>query len=123
MSHLRLLMLPCALTLASCATDADRHSIGTLRNLKADLSDVAIDASTEKAMRSYQKFLAETPETAMTPEAMRRLADLKIQQEYGTMEGVTRNAHKLAQLEPRRIDTPSPASLPAPAAGLFAGQV
>lgn len=121
MSHLRLLMLPCALTLASCATDSDRHSIGTLRSLRADLSDVAIDASTEKAMRSYQKFLEVTPETAMTPEAMRRLADLKIQQEYGTVEGVTRNAQKLAQLEPRRFEPQPSAALPPPAASPFGG--
>ena len=34
-------------------------------------------------MQSYQRFLEETPETQRTPEAMRRLADLKIEKEYG----------------------------------------
>jgi len=35
-------------------------------------------------MESYQKFLEETPESAMTPEALRRLADLKVEKEYGS---------------------------------------
>ena len=34
-------------------------------------------------MESYRRFLEETPESALTPEAMRRLADLKIEREYG----------------------------------------
>ena len=34
-------------------------------------------------MEGYQRFLEETPESALTPAAMRRLADLKIEREYG----------------------------------------
>ena len=37
-------------------------------------------------MASYEEFLKETPESAMTPEALRRLADLKIQKEYEAEE-------------------------------------
>ena len=108
MSYLRLLALPCALALASCATETDHQgSIAQLRDVKADLTDIRIDSGTDKAMQSYQKFLEQTPEAAMTPEALRRLADLKIQKEYGTLEGVTRNEKKSTQLEPqRRIETP-----------------
>ncbi len=36
-------------------------------------------------MLSYQRFLEETPDSALTPEATRRLADLKIEKEYGTL--------------------------------------
>lgn len=99
MSYLRLLLLPCAVTLASCTTDTSKDSIGLLRDAKVDLSDVTIDAGSDKAMQSYQKFLEQTPETAVTPEAIRRLADLKIQKEYGTVEGAARNERKFAQTE------------------------
>ena len=103
MSYLRLLALPCALALASCATETDHQgSIAQLRDVKADLTDIKIDSGTDKAMQSYQKFLEQTPEAVMTPEALRRLADLKIQKEYGTFEGVMRNEKKSTQLEPQR---------------------
>ena len=36
-------------------------------------------------MHGYRKFLEEAPESALTPEAMRRLADLKLEKEYGLL--------------------------------------
>ena len=81
--------------LASCATDSSKDSIGDLKNQKVDLSDSAIEGSLEKALESYQKFLEQTPESnKMTPEASRRLADLKIQKEYGTLEGAKKYREK-----------------------------
>lgn len=99
--HLRLLPLPCLLVLASCATHTGDTAglIGETRRTSADLTDVKIDGSTELAIRSYREFLERTPEGGMTPEALRRLADLKIQKEYGTLEGVKRNQAKAAQRE------------------------
>jgi len=44
-----------------------------------------IEGGLEKAMLGYQRFLEDTPDSALTPEAIRRLADLKIQKEYGTL--------------------------------------
>jgi len=38
-------------------------------------------------MQGYRRFLAETPETAMTPEAMRRLADLQLEKQFGIRTG------------------------------------
>jgi tetratricopeptide (TPR) repeat protein len=112
MSYLRLLALPCALALASCATETDHHgSIAQLRDAKVDLTDIKIESGTDKAMQSYQKFLEQTPEAAMTPEALRRLADLKVQKEYGTLEGVTRNEKKSTQVEPRQLKTPVAAAV------------
>ena len=98
---LRRLPLPCLVVLASCAThNADTTgSIGELRRTTADLTDVKIDGTTELAIRSYRDFLEKTPEGGMTPEALRRLADLKIQKEYGTLEGVKRNQEKAARRE------------------------
>ena len=37
----------------------------------------------EQAMQGYRRFLDETPETELTPEAMRRLADLQIEKQFG----------------------------------------
>ena len=41
----------------------------------------------EQAMQGYRRFLEETPETEMTPEAMRRLADLQIEKQFGIRTG------------------------------------
>jgi len=38
-------------------------------------------------MEGYRRYLAETPETAMTPEAMRRLADLQVEKQFGIRAG------------------------------------
>ncbi len=103
----------------SCTTETgpvnNSASIGQLRTVKIDLTDVRVEASSEKAMQSYQKFLEQTPDAAMTPEALRRLADLKIQQEYGTLEGVKRNERRAAQLESRRSEAEVAANLDKPA--------
>ena len=102
----------------SCTTETgpvnNSASIGQLRTVKIDLTDVRVEASSEKAMQSYQKFLEQTPDAAMTPEAMRRLADLKIQQEYGTLEGVKRNERRAAQIENRRSEAEVAANLTKP---------
>lgn len=71
-----------AVALGGCATggrgfDGDR--IGSLREREIDLSDRVPRDSLERAMESYQVFLEQAPESELTPEALRRLADLKIQ--------------------------------------------
>ncbi len=93
--------------LASCGTSSNKGSIGQLKDTKVDLSDSKIEGGFEKAMQSYQKFLEQTPESAMTPEALRRLADLKIQKEYGTLEGATKSEKKAALDEAKKIDRPA----------------
>lgn len=79
-------LLAASVLLASCASVSEKGTIAELRNVKLDLSDEVIEGGIEKAMQGYQNFLEETPESAMTPEAIRRLADLKIEREYGTFE-------------------------------------
>ncbi len=79
------LYLVMVLILASCATSGDKQTLASLEDVELDLKEAEILGSLEKAMESYQKFLEETPETAMTPEALRRLADLKIEKEYGSI--------------------------------------
>jgi TolA-binding protein len=41
-------------------------------------------------MQSYRRYLDETPTSTMTPEAMRRLADLKLEREFGIIGDGTR---------------------------------
>jgi tetratricopeptide (TPR) repeat protein len=67
--------------LASCATGTDGTTLASLQDVEFEVIDEKVTDSLEKAMASYQDFLQNTPETAMTPEALRRLADLKIQKE------------------------------------------
>ncbi|RDH81171.1 MAG: hypothetical protein DIZ80_13740 [endosymbiont of Galathealinum brachiosum] len=73
--------------LVSCVTGADKQTLASLEEVDLDLKEAEISGSLDKAMESYQKFLEETPETAMTPEALRRLADLKIEKEYSSFSG------------------------------------
>ena len=75
-------MLAASLLLASCASKKDTSgTLASLENVEFEVRDEKVAASLEKAMASYEEFLRNTPETAMTPEAMRRLADLKVQKE------------------------------------------
>jgi hypothetical protein len=55
--------------------------------MPADVDEIHLDDSLELAAQSYRRYLEETEESAMTPEAMRRLADLQIEQEYGVIGG------------------------------------
>ncbi len=73
------------LMMAACQPVSDRGTIARLRDQQIDIEASPLEGGLEKAMQSYQRFLEETPDAAMAPEAMRRLADLKIEKEYGTL--------------------------------------
>ena len=73
------------LFLAGCATFNEQGTISELNSVDIDLKDTRIEGGLEKAMASYQHFLNKTPESAMTPEAIRRLADLKVERGYGAL--------------------------------------
>ncbi len=72
-----------AAVLAACSSAPPKDTLATLHKVQPDLQDVKVEGGLDTAMQSYQRFLEETPETKRTPEAMRRLADLKIEKEYG----------------------------------------
>lgn len=84
MSLKRLLFVLPALIFTACAID-QQGTIADLRDVEVEIVDTRIDGGLEKAMKSYQKFLQETPESARTPDAIRRLADLNIEKEYGVI--------------------------------------
>jgi len=58
-------------------------TLAELRNIRPDLQEVKVEQGLEQAMQQYRSFLEKTPETAMTPEAMRRLADLQLEKQFG----------------------------------------
>jgi cellulose synthase operon protein C len=72
-------------SIVGCATDPDRRTLAELRSLESDTRDVRVADGLDRAMQGYQAFLEETPESPLTPEAMRRLADLQIEKEFGIL--------------------------------------
>ena len=76
-------LLVSAALLAACSSAPRKDTLATLHNVAPDLKDVTVEGGLDTAMHSYKRFLEETPESQRTPEAMRRLADLKIEKEYG----------------------------------------
>src|SRR4029453_7031731 len=102
---MRRFAIPLALTpalLVGCAARAEKTTgtLAELRNVRPDVQEVKVDQGLEQAMIHYRRFLEETPETAMTPEAMRRLADLQLEKQFGIRTG---NA------KPREMAAPQPA--------------
>ena len=74
------------LSLAACSTTVQQQgTLAELESVQADLTEVHLEDSLERAAQSYRRYLAETSENARTPEAMRRLADLQIEQAYGVI--------------------------------------
>ncbi len=108
-----------ALALGGCAEHPDKETLASLHEVPADTADAQVTAGLERAMESYQRFLEETPVGALSPEAMRRLADLKIEKEYG-LQGdgklVEVPAPSAAPGGDARVARNEPVRMPAPAA-------
>ena len=62
-------------------------TLADLQKVAPDVKDAETKQSVDQAMEQYRKFLDESPETPMTPEAIRRLADLQLEKEYGIHTG------------------------------------
>src|SRR5215475_9495312 len=96
--------------LAGCAGAAHHRppaaqgTLADLRSVPPDVQEAETKESVEQAMQHYRKFLDETPETPMTPEAIRRLADLELEKQYGIHTG---------EGKPRPMPAPESAKLPA----------
>jgi tetratricopeptide (TPR) repeat protein len=104
MKRMGRVILALPILLIACQPMSDRGTIARLRNVRIEITEEKLDGGLDKAMQGYQRFLEETPDSALTPEAIRRLADLKIEQEYGTLtEGtgsVTRGGPEPADRAP-----------------------
>ncbi len=82
----------------------EKDTLAELQNVEIEIKEEPIEGGLEKAMESYRRFLEETPETAMTPEAIRRLADLKIEKEYGITQGAKKAGKPQKMDGPERYD-------------------
>ncbi|MDH3613229.1 MAG: tetratricopeptide repeat protein [Gammaproteobacteria bacterium] len=79
-----LLSLSCS-GIVACATTSNQGTLAELEQVSANIDEVYLDDSLERAAQSYRRYLEGTAESARTPEAMRRLADLQIEQAYGVL--------------------------------------
>jgi len=85
MNRILLFIIAVPLILNACHSVNDKDTLAELQKMRVEIKEEKIEDGLDKAMLSYQRFLEKTPESAMTPEAIRRLADLKIEKEYGTL--------------------------------------
>src|SRR5262245_12090594 len=84
-SRLVLLMAP-AVILVGCANSPEKGgTLASLRHVAPDTAEMQVNDGILKATQSYRRFLDETPESSLTPDAMRRLADLEIEKEFGIL--------------------------------------
>ena len=114
MNWIRLIILAVPLMLVACHSISDKDTIAKLRHMQIEIKEEKIEGGLEKAMLSYQRFLEETPDSALTPEATRRLADLKIEKEYGTLtegDGPAGRATAVALPAPERAALPEHVSV------------
>src|SRR5262245_37728200 len=101
----RMALLVAPTLVGACAGNPDRHTLAELRHVEPDVTEVQVQNGLDQAMLGYRKFLDEAPESALTPEAMRRLADLELEKEYGIL-----GDGKIVELA-----APETAAAPAPA--------
>ena len=82
-AHPAVLALPLAV-LAACAHQVDRGgTLASLDQVRPDTKEVPVDQGLDRAVQSYRDFLQQAPQSNLAPEAMRRLADLNIEKEFG----------------------------------------
>src|SRR5256712_1052415 len=100
--------------MAGCAPHVNNKTVATagtlaeLRNVRPDVQEVKVEQGLDQAMLQYRRFLEDAPENTMTPEAMRRLADLQLEKQFGIRTG---------DAKPREMPAPQPAQALADAKG------
>src|SRR5438093_5297123 len=117
MRRLALATLLAPALLAGCAAHhhTTQGTLADLRKVSPDLQEVTVEQGLDQAMQGYRRFLEETPETAMTPEAMRRLADLQIERQFGLRAGEGK-PREMAAPEPAQAGADARADMPSMAA-------
>ena len=100
--------------LVACATTSEHGTLAELDSVEADIDEVYLEDGLERAAQSYRRYLDETSESARTPEAMRRLADLQIEQEYGVID----NSKAVEMATPEAAASTQQAAAPKPAVNL-----
>src|SRR5262245_15793095 len=72
---------------ATRAPKTTAGTLATLRDVRPDVQEMKVEQGLDQAMTQYRRFLDDAPENAMTPEAMRRLADLQLEKQFGIHNG------------------------------------
>ncbi len=107
MNRIRLFILAAPLMLVACQSISHMDTIAKLRNMQIEIKEEKTEGGLDKAMQSYQRFLEDTPDSTLSPEAIRRLADLKIEKEYGVLtEGAEPGGRAPAPVPPEKAATP-----------------
>src|SRR5260221_7135989 len=102
------LLLP---LLGACAHHVDQAgTLASLRQVRPDTKEVPVEQGLDQAVQSYRDFLKEAPDSKLAPEAMRRLADLKIEKEFWIQ-----GDGKLVELPATRSHPEAPGSGPSAA--------
>src|SRR5215469_9205599 len=89
---------------------ATQGTLADLQKVAPDVKDADTKESVDQAMEQYRKFLNESPETPMTPEAIRRLADLELEKQYGIHTGDGKKP--MPAPESAKVPTSTPAKTP-----------
>ena len=101
-----------SLLLVACSSTGKQDTIATLRHVNIEINEEKVENGLEKAMLSYQRFVQENPHSALIPEAIRRLADLRLEKEYGTLTAGGRTAAGVPVMaDPERALPPEVAPL------------
>ena len=96
--------------IAACAHQPDRSgTLASLHQVRPDTQEVPVDQGLDRAVQSYGDFLKQAPDSKLAPEAMRRLADLKIEKEFGIQ-----GDGKLVELPAAQSDAQAKSVPPAP---------
>jgi len=88
--------------MVACSSAPRKGTIGQLRRVDIAIEKENIDQGFDKAIESYERFLEKTEKTAMTPEAIRRLADLKVEKEYGLITESSSDSAKSDLARPKK---------------------
>ena len=85
MRALHVIVLATAGGLAACSANPDKRTLAELDGMSVEVEEIRVEDGLDEAMDAYRDFLEQTPESSLTPEAMRRLADLKVEKEFGLL--------------------------------------
>ncbi len=89
---------------AACAAPIEQSgTLAELERVEPDVEEVYLADSLERAADSYRRYLTETEESELTPEAMRRLADLQLEREYGVIVGAPKDMAAPESAGPRAV--------------------
>jgi tetratricopeptide (TPR) repeat protein len=87
MHRLTMTMMLAPVLVVGCASRPGKGTLAELHDVRPDLQEATVEQGLDQAMEGYRRFLEEAPDTAMAPEAMRRLADLQLEKRFGIRVG------------------------------------